>query len=113
MMGRRKRDQGRFSTSSGTKMHPQNHLPRRMNVFVAVALADLHKTLEPFYSDIGRPSVDPELIIRMLIVGYCYAFAPSAGFVRRSSCILPIAGFFRRALFVNSALALLDRQRAP
>ena len=26
----------------------------------------------PFYSDIGRPSIDPELMIRMLIVGYCY-----------------------------------------
>jgi transposase len=37
-----------------------------------VALADLHKELEPHYSDIGRPSVDPELMIRMLIVGYCY-----------------------------------------
>jgi transposase len=28
--------------------------------------------LAPFYSDIGRPSIDPELAIRMLIVGYCY-----------------------------------------
>ena len=35
-------------------------------------LADLRATLEPFYSDIGRPSIDPELMIRMLIVGYCY-----------------------------------------
>jgi len=35
-------------------------------------LADLHKELESFYSDIGRPSVDPELMIRMLVVGYCY-----------------------------------------
>ena len=51
---------------------PENHLLRRMNVFVTVALADLHKELEPHYSDIGRPSVDPELMIRMLIVGYCY-----------------------------------------
>ena len=43
-----------------------------MNVFVTVALADLHKELKPHYSDIGRPSIDPELMIRMLIVGYCY-----------------------------------------
>ncbi len=43
-----------------------------MNVFVTAALADLHKELAPYYSDIGRPSVDPELMIRMLIVGYCY-----------------------------------------
>ena len=32
---------------------PQNHLLRRMNVFVTVALADLHKQLEPHYSEIG------------------------------------------------------------
>ena len=43
-----------------------------MNVFVTVALEDLRKQLEPHYSDIGRPSVDPELMLRMLIVGYCY-----------------------------------------
>jgi transposase len=28
--------------------------------------------LAPFYSEIGRPSIDPELMIRMLIVGYCF-----------------------------------------
>src|SRR6516164_6830478 len=43
-----------------------------MNVFVAGVLADVHQHLKPFYSDIGRPSVDPELMIRMLIVGYCH-----------------------------------------
>ena len=43
-----------------------------MNVFVTGALADLHKELKPHYSAIGRPSIDPELMIRMLIVGYCY-----------------------------------------
>ena len=35
-------------------------------------LADLREKLAPFYSDIGRPSINPELVIRMLIVGYCY-----------------------------------------
>jgi hypothetical protein len=50
----------------------ENHLLRRMNVFVTVALANLHKELEPHYSDIGRPSINHELMIRMLIVGYCY-----------------------------------------
>jgi transposase len=39
---------------------------------VTAALADIHERLEPYYSEIGRPSVDPELMIRMLIVGYCY-----------------------------------------
>ena len=51
---------------------PKNHLLRRINVFVAAVLADVHALLHPYYSEIGRPSVDPELMIRMLIVGYCY-----------------------------------------
>jgi len=73
MMGRQRRDQGRlFYEFRLEDRVPENHLLRRMNVFVTAALADLHKELEPYYSDIGRPSIDPELIIRMLIVGYCY-----------------------------------------
>jgi hypothetical protein len=36
------------------------------------ALAGLREKLEAFYSEIGRPSIDPELMIRMVIVGYCY-----------------------------------------
>jgi transposase len=51
---------------------PKNHLLRRINVFVTAALADVHERLDPHYSEIGRPSIDPELMIRMLIVGYCY-----------------------------------------
>src|SRR5277367_2210734 len=35
-------------------------------------LADLRRSLKPFYSHMGRPSIDPELMMRMLIVGYCF-----------------------------------------
>jgi transposase len=73
MMGRQRRDQSRlFYEFRLEDRIPESHLLRRMNVFVTVALADLHKELKPHYSDIGRPSIDPELMIRMLIVGYCY-----------------------------------------
>ena len=37
-----------------------------------VDLSDLRAHLGPYYSDVGRPSIDPELMIRMLIVGYCF-----------------------------------------
>jgi transposase len=39
---------------------------------VTHVLADLREKLKPFYSETGRPSIDPELMLRMLIVGYCY-----------------------------------------
>jgi transposase len=73
MMGRRDRDQGKlFYEFKLDDIVPADHLLRRMDVFVTTALGDLHAQLKPFYSDIGRPSVDPELMIRMLLVGYCY-----------------------------------------
>jgi transposase len=72
MMGRQRRDQGKlFYEFRLDDRIPKNHLLRRIDVFVTVALGDLHEELEPYYSDIGRPSVDPELMLRMLIVGYC------------------------------------------
>lgn len=73
MMGRRKRDQGKlFYEFRLDDRIPENHLLRRMNVFATLALSDLHKELAAHYSEVGRPSVDPELMIRMLLVGYCY-----------------------------------------
>ena len=51
---------------------PESHLLRRLNPVVLQVLADLRERLAPFYSEIGRPSIDPELMIRMLIVAYCY-----------------------------------------
>jgi transposase len=73
MMGRQKRDQGKlFYQFRLDDRIPASHLLRRMNVFVTLALSDLHKELAAYYSEVGRPSVDPELMIRMLLVGYCY-----------------------------------------
>jgi transposase len=72
-MGRQDRDQRQlFYEFSLDEMIPTDHLLRRINVFATAVLADLHEQLKAFYSDIGRPSVDPELMIRMLLVGYCY-----------------------------------------
>lgn len=73
MMGRQDRDQGQlFYEFSLDEMVPTDHLLRRINVFATAVLADLHQELKGFYSEIGRPSIDPELMIRMLLVGYCY-----------------------------------------
>ena len=47
---------------------PQDHLLRRIDRFVDLEL--VREELRPFYCSIGRPSIDPELMMRMLIVGY-------------------------------------------
>ena len=50
-------------------MYPADHLLRSIDRFVD--LSELRRDLAPFYSSMGRPSVDPELMIRMLIIGCC------------------------------------------
>src|SRR6201982_3896120 len=73
MMGRQRVDQSQlFYLFNLEEQIPADHLLRRRNPIVTRVLGDLREMLSPFYSDIGRPSVDPELMIRMLIVGYCY-----------------------------------------
>ena len=73
MMGRQDRDQtSLFYEFRLDDMIPKGHLLRRINVFVTSVLGDLHQQLGPFYSDTGRPSIDPELLIRMHLVGYCF-----------------------------------------
>jgi transposase len=73
MMGRQENDQRQlFYLFNLEDRIPTDHLLRRINPIIAGVLADLRKRLASFYSDIGRPSIDPELMMRMLIVGYCY-----------------------------------------
>src|SRR5947208_5091411 len=71
MMGERRVQQEALFYQFSLERHvPEKHLLRSIDRFVE--LDGLRQELAPFYSEIGRPSVDPELLIRMLIVGYCF-----------------------------------------
>jgi transposase len=71
MMGHRQVEQAALFYEFSLERHvPPDHLLRSIDRFVE--LGALRRELAPFYSTIGRPSVDPELMIRMLIVGYCF-----------------------------------------
>jgi transposase len=71
MMGRRQVEQAALFYEFSLERHiPADHLLRSIDRFVE--LEDLRRELAPFYSNIGRPSIDPELMIRMLLVGYCF-----------------------------------------
>jgi transposase len=70
MMGERRVDQGALFFEFSLERHvPADHLLRAIDRFVD--LNELRARLAPFYSETGRPSIDPELLIRMLLVGYC------------------------------------------
>jgi transposase len=70
MMGRQS-DQPAFLYDFALDKHvPADHMLRSIDRFVE--LDKIRANLAPFYSTTGRPSIDPELLIRMLLVGYCY-----------------------------------------
>jgi transposase len=70
MMGERRVMQEALFYGFSLERHvPCDHMLRKIDRFVDLAGVRAH--LEPYYSDVGRPSIDPELMIRMLIVGYC------------------------------------------
>jgi transposase len=71
MMGERRIGQEALFYEFSLERHvPERHLLRSIDRFVE--LDGLRRELAPFYSEVGRPSVDPEAMIRMLIVGYCF-----------------------------------------
>jgi transposase len=72
MMGRREGGQRQFFYSFDLdRVVPPDHLVRQIDSILN--LDWVHKELAPYYSHTGRPSIDPVLMIRMLIVGYVFA----------------------------------------
>ena len=71
-MGRLSHDQGEFFYSFRLdEAVPDDHPVRA--IAAVLDLSWVHAELAPFYPKIGRPSIDPVLMIRMLIVGYAFA----------------------------------------
>ncbi len=72
MLGEPVGRQGRFFYEFNLEeMVPSDHLLR--NIDAVLDLSWLRGEMKVYYSHTGRPSVDPELLIRMLLVGYCYS----------------------------------------
>jgi transposase len=78
MMGERRVMQEALFYGFSLERHvPDNHLLRKIGRFID--LSGLRAHLGPYYSDVGRPSIDPELMMRMLIVGYCFGIRSERG----------------------------------
>jgi transposase len=71
MMGQLPGGQQRLFYSFNLENHVPPQHPLR-SIDQCLDLSDLRAHLADFYSPIGRPSIDPELMVRMLVVGYCY-----------------------------------------
>jgi hypothetical protein len=77
MMGRLNHDQGQFFYSFRLEEAVPDDHPVR-GIAAVLDLSWVYSELEPFYPKIGRPSIDPVLMIRMLIIGYPRAIATRA-----------------------------------
>ena len=71
MMGRQTADQAQlFYSFKLDERIPKAHLLRRIDMLAIRALAEVHREMAAYYSHTGRPSIHPELLLWMLIVGY-------------------------------------------
>src|SRR3954452_21833940 len=75
---------------------PADHLVRSVDRFVD--LSGLREQLRHFYSETGRPSIDPELIIRMLLVVYCFGIRSERRLCEEVHLTLAYRWFFRLGL---------------
>src|SRR3974377_1837651 len=72
MMGRLNRDQGQlFYSFNLDEGGADDHAVRE--IAAVLDLSWVHAELAPYYAQLGRPSIDPVLMIRMLIIGYVFA----------------------------------------
>lgn len=81
MMGRLNHEQGQlFYSFSLEEAVPSDHLVRK--IAAVLDLSWVHAELAPHYPDNGRPSIDPQLMIRMLVIGYVFAIRSERGLCR-------------------------------
>ena len=70
MMGQQSRTESLFYYFRLDDHVPENHLLRLIDRYVSFDF--VREKLKPFYSETGRPSIDPERLLRILLIGYLY-----------------------------------------
>src|SRR6201987_2492744 len=73
MMGQRTRSESLFYYFRLEDQVPENHLLRLVDKHIDFGF--IHERLKDSYSDTGRPSIDPELLLRILLIGYLYGIS--------------------------------------
>ena len=114
MMGRGKQGQGQFFYAFDLdKVVPPDHLVRQIDGLLD--LSWVHKELAPYYSHTGRPSIDPVLMIRMLIVGYVFALRSERRVLHRGAdepCLSVVLQAHYRRQYPRSFSVLPSSARA-
>ena len=110
MMGRCKSEQGQlFYAFDLDAAVPGDHLARR--IAAVLDLSWLRKELAPHYSHTGRPSIDPELMLRMLVIGYVFAIRSERALCREVQLNLAYRWFC--GLGIETRFPITPPSRAP
>src|SRR5271169_1100645 len=97
MMGRRNNDQNHlFYEFRLDEAVPDDHLVRKIDA--VLDLSWVHAELASYYPKIGRPSIDPVLMIRMLVVGYVFAIRSERALCREVQVNLAYRWFCRLSI---------------
>lgn len=96
MMGRQATKRELFVSISLDEYVPEDHLLRAVDRYLD--LSEFRGSLAASYSHTGRPSIDPELIARMLIIGYCYGIRSERRLCEEVSMNLAYRWFCRLGL---------------
>ena len=111
MMGRSGRDQGQLLYSFNLEeVVPDDHLVRA--IAGVLDLSWVRAELAPHYSALGRPSIDPVLMIRMLVVGYVFAIRSERALCRECGSTLLTAGSAGLASRTKFRITRCSRGRA-
>ena len=80
MMGQQARSESLFYYFRIEDHIPENHLLRLIDKHISFDF--VRERLKQSYSDLGRPSIDPELLLRILLIGYLYGITSERRLVR-------------------------------
>jgi transposase len=73
MMGQHERTESLFYYFRLEDQIPEDHLLRLIDQYVDLSF--VRERLKSFYSSTGRPSIDPEVLLRLLLIGYLYGLS--------------------------------------
>jgi transposase len=111
MMGSNDKPQSElFCAFNLDEVVPRDHLLRQIDQFLD--FSDLRDHLAPYYSHTGRPSVDPELMIRMLLIGNCLGIRSERQLCEEVNLNLAYRWFCKLSIATRSRITRPSRRTA-
>ena len=97
MMGQHAHSESLFYYFRLDDQVPENHLLRLVDKHIDFGF--VRERLKDSYSDTGRPSIDPELLLRVLLIGYLYGISSERKFVEELLLLFKLCGTLLCSLF--------------